>query len=109
MTISNPTRNTLSAFTVRFVVEVYSDRPVEYLDGFVRGITKDKGREWYLDGTKGDQGVILKSRIITVSPDESIQSVLDDITPRDGFYKSNTRIYCEFNPEVNISINEVPF
>ena len=99
MTISSPTRNTLSAFTVRFVVEVYSDRPIEYLDGFVKGIVKDRSREWYLADTKGDTGVVLKSRIITVNPTETIQSVLDEITPTEGFYKSNTNIGVEFNPE----------
>ena len=108
MTTATRTK-TLSAFTVRFVVEVYSDRPVEYLNGFYRGTVRGATNKWELVGPKGDQGMVIKSKILTIGPDETLQSIFDEISPDGGFYASNTRVYYDFNPEVNISWNEAPF
>ena len=98
MTTTTRTK-TLSAFTVRFVVEVYSDRPIEYLNGFYNGTVRGSRKNWDLVGPKGDSGMVIRSKVITIGADETLQSVFDSLSPDDGFYSTNTRVYYEFNPE----------
>ena len=91
MTVSSATEyQVIPTQKVRVIAEVYSDRPIDYVNGFFYGIVRGKSRNWSVIETIGDQGLKIASDWFEVPGTSSIEEEFSNFNP--GFYTRNCRL-----------------